>query len=142
MEELQSKGGAGCGFTAPSCPSSLGAMGASQAAGRAAAGLGKAGGGAPTFCRNQKQEQWGLEKEPKVSMKSHEDGWCWFLDVREGTSPDPRAAGAREDQPSDLPPAEGLQTHSCRNKQFLKLRISWTQSVEMGWDGPHTPDQA
>lgn len=96
----------------------------------------------PHVCRNQKQEQWELEKEPKVSMKSHGDGWCWFLDVREGTSPDPRAAGAREDQPSDLPPAEGLQTHSCRNKQFLKLRISWTQSVEMGWDGPHTPDQA
>lgn len=53
----------------------------------------------PRVCRNHKQEQWGLEKEPKVSMKSHRDGRCWFLDVREGTSPDPRAAGAREDQP-------------------------------------------
>lgn len=69
------------------------------------------------------QQQWGLETEPKVPMGSHRDDWCWRLAAREGTSPHPRAAGAagsstaREDQPSDLSPAEGLQPPSWRNKQ-------------------------
>lgn len=125
-EQLQSKGDGGCGFAASILPQ--GAMGASQAAEGDGAGLGKRHPGmSQTGAIGPGERAKGFHEIPQGrSAPGCERGSiprsqsCWS------------SSTAREERPSDLSPAEGLQLHSWRNKQQGTLETQKFLDTEHG----------